>query len=144
MTCKSTTSVRGPTQEAAMNHFKTLAQKGMWKIAKLQSGQFIPLADKQRRCFPNTNQTFDIKKIPVKYTTKSQTELSTSKCCSNIHIFNRCNPYPTIKTATQCIPLHLNGKSCQFCSSIGTSFYLMTITCHLLSAHETQMNFHMK
>lgn len=65
---------------------------------------------------------------------------------SNICIFNRCNPHPTIKTAIECILLHLNGKNCQFCSStcIGTSFYLMTITCHLLSAHKTQMNFDVK
>jgi len=62
MACKFTASVRRPTQEAAMTHFKTLAQKGMWKIAKLQSGQLVPQGDKQRRCFPNTNQTFDIKK----------------------------------------------------------------------------------
>jgi hypothetical protein len=72
-----------------MTHFKTLAQKGRWKIAKMQSGHLVPQADKKRRCFPNTNQTFDIKKIPINYTTrsshkitKSETELSTSKCYS--------------------------------------------------------------
>lgn len=83
---KFTASVRGPTQEAAMIHYKTLIWKGMWKIAKLQSGQLVPQADKQRRCFPNTNQTFDIKKYqsttPQEVATKSETALSTSKCYS--------------------------------------------------------------
>jgi hypothetical protein len=62
MTCKFITSVRRPAQEAAMTHFKTLSQKGFLKTDKLQSGQLVPQADTQRRCFPNTNQTFGIKK----------------------------------------------------------------------------------
>jgi hypothetical protein len=82
---KFTESVRGPAQEAAMIHFKTLARKGTWKIAQLQSGQLVPQADTQRSCFRNTNQTLDVKKKHQQSTqvaTKSEIEFSTSKCYS--------------------------------------------------------------
>jgi len=91
-----------------------------------------------KKMLPKYKSNIWHKKIPMKYTSsshKSQNQKLNYQhpnvIHSHIHIFNRCNPHPTIKTAAECIPLHLNGKSCQFCSIIHIGTSLLSDDYHL-------------